>query len=199
MIQQDWKRFAQLMTTTAEYYRVKPWTMSAMMMAFSLLRDLTIEQVELAISRHACGLDGNTARYCPNAADLRLALTGTPEQRAVIAWRTVVDALHKYTGTRSVRFSDPCIHFALSNIGGWTGLSMATTDQEPRFCRAYMVAVSRMVSWDEVPDHLSGYAEQRRYAGWSSEQIVTVQTDRSSMQRLPKLTISENNNSDIPQ
>lgn len=184
MKDRDWKRFGELMQTTAEYYRVAPLSKRAMRMAFDLLRDLSIEQVEIGLTIHASGIDGNSGRYCPNAADIRLALSGTIEQRAIMAWATVRRALLKGLYWQSVRFDDPCIHFALENSNAW--VERTTPDMERRFIRTYMAAVSRMIGWNDVQDYL-GYKEENV----SPEQIVTVKTIGSISQIMPSLTISQ--------
>lgn len=176
MDKRDWKRFCELMTTAAEYYRAVPWTKGAMRLAFDLLHDLSIAQVETALSIHASGLNGNCSRFCPNAADLRLALTGTPDQRSVAAWKAVRDALSTVKGGQSVRFDDPRIHWALKACGGWTGLCNAERDMEPVFRRAYITAIQQMISWQDVPDHMPGSDELRGYASWKPEQIVLVKS-----------------------
>ena len=176
----DWKKFCELMTTAAEYYRVQPWSERAMQYAFGLLKDLTIEQIAWALTRHMSGINGNASRFCPNAADLRMCITGTPEQQAIAAWVAVQRATHDVVYGKSVRFDDPKIHYALQACGGWAGLINAKvgTDKEPTFRRAYVQAITDSIGWDKVPDHMPGADELDGNWGWSPKEIETVTTER---------------------
>lgn len=176
----DWKKFTELMTTAAEYYRVQPWSERAMQYAFGLLKDLTIEQVGWALTRHMSGINGNSSRFCPNAADLRMCITGTPEQQAIAAWVAVQKAYHTVSSGKSVRFDDPKIHYALQAVGGWSGLFNARvgTDKEPTFRRAYVQAITDGIGWGDVPDHMPGEDELDGNWGWSPNQIEAVATIR---------------------
>ena len=176
----DWKKFTELITTAAEYYRVQPWSERAMQYAFSLLKDLTIEQVGWALTRHMSGINGNSSRFCPNAADLRMCITGTPEQQAIAAWVAVQRAYHTVSSGRSVRFDDPKIHYALEAVGGWSGLFNAKvgTDKEPTFRRAYVQAITDGIGWGDVPEHMPGADELDGNWGWSPNQIEAVVTTR---------------------
>lgn len=147
-----------------------------MQFAFELLRDLTLEQVTFAAAKHSSGQNGNASRFCPNAADLRLALFGTPEQQACVAWSKVRAAMHSHGSSYSVRFDTPAAHFALEAVGGWTGLCWAEHDMEPQFRRAYVAAITTGIGWRDVPKHFAGTDEQRGYSSWTPEQIQTVRT-----------------------
>ena len=174
----DWKKFTELMTTAAEYYRVQPWSERAMQYAFGLLKDLTIEQVGWALTRHMSGINGNSSRFCPNAADLRMCITGTPEQQAIAAWVTVQNAIHEVLHGRSARFDDPKIHYALQACGGLSGLYNAKvgTDKSITFRLAYVQAITDGIGWDSVPDHMPGDDELDGNWNWSPKQIVAVAT-----------------------
>ncbi|WP_321822889.1 hypothetical protein [Pyramidobacter piscolens] len=185
MIEKDWKRFSELIDAAAEYYRQPHLTNAAMKLMFEALRYLSFEAVSLAVTKHMSGIDGNTSRFCPNAADLRLALYGTPEQQACEAWVNVVRAMRKLRSGTSVRFDNPAYHFAIEACGGWPGLCRMTPEEsEPLFRRHFVAGIHRCIGWHDVPDHMYGSDEANGYASWTPDEIKFVATRSNSPEAL---------------
>lgn len=189
MIEKDWKRFSELIDAAAEYYRQPHLTNAAMKLMFEALKDLSFEAVSFAVTKHISGIDGGTARFCPNAADLRLALIGTPEQQACEAWVKVQDAMAKLRSGSSVRFDRPEYHYAIKACGGWIGLcEMTPNESEPLFRRYFATAVRASVRWGDagIPEHFCGRDElnSSRYNPWTPEMIHSVSTRRSFSETL---------------
>ena len=155
--------------------------MADMRMYFDLLADLPIEAVVEGVKRHMMARTGESGRFPPTPASIRLALFGTPEQQAARAWAEVRMAFDRLGSGKSIKFSDPKIHFALAACGGWVGLAWAKTDKEPCFRRAYMAALTDGVTWEDVPDHVRGEKELNGGWDWMPDQIVNVKTQGYQM------------------
>lgn len=181
MTQNDWTGFKDLMNSTADYYRQKRLSEGAMRLMFQALKDMTLEVISMGVVKHMSGMDGNTARFCPNAADIRLALYGTPEHQAVMAWAAVQNAIRTLRYETSVRFNTPATHFAIETCGGWYGLCFSTTDKSQMFIKAYVAAIARGVAWKDVRDHFAGDRECRDSVlrPWEPDQIADVDVTRA--------------------
>lgn len=61
--------------------------------------------------------------FMPKPAELRrLSGEQTEDERAVLAWSTVKDAIQAHGAYRSIEFTDPAINAALRAMGGWPRL-----------------------------------------------------------------------------
>lgn len=179
----DWKGFTDLMTTLAEYYRQEPLTTRAMRLMFDALSDLPLDGVAYAVQKHVSGVCGNASRFCPNAADLRLSLCGTPEQQACEAWVKVQEAIRKLHSDSSVRFDNPAYHYAIKACGGWVGLCRMEPERaEPLFRRYFIVGLQRGSQWGDpdVPEYLCGNDEIRacEVVPWDRSMIKSIETAR---------------------
>ena len=84
------------------------------MLYFNALEDFEIEQVVNAV-----GLAIKTLKFYPKIAEIRELIEGQIEDRAAIAWYTVIEATKVYGQYNSIRFDDLLIHWIVERMGGW--------------------------------------------------------------------------------
>jgi hypothetical protein len=90
-------------------------TPAAQVVYFEALRDLTLDQVRVAVARAI-----RESRFMPKPAELRTFALGTDEERAALAWGRAHRAALKGYGThRPLDFADPVLHAAVTAMGGW--------------------------------------------------------------------------------
>ncbi len=169
----DWKAFRGYLGGVYEQYGKSAPTDAGARIMFEALRDMDLETVLAGISRHV-----QTNRFMPpNAAAVREAVFGVAEDRAILAFDKVLDALKIVNSGDSVKFDDPCIHFALKQCRGWTGFChMDEADSRRLFLSAYAAAYRSHLNWQSVDDHLKGEREERGSVldPWTPDQIVNV-------------------------
>lgn len=179
MTQKDWKNFTELISRVYRLYQRPPLEVEDMRLFFDALADLPFDAVAEGVKRHMMACTGESGRFAPKPADIRLALFGTPEQAACSAWPKVQKAIKKLRSDSSVRFDDPAYHYAIEACGGWTQLCrMTPEDSEPLFRRYYATAVRDRIGWKSVPEHMPGEREIRGSVldPWTPDKIADVKT-----------------------
>lgn len=186
MENKDWKTFREYLGGVYEQYGKPAPTDAGARIMFEALRGLTLPQVLQGLNAHV----KNNRFTPPNAAAVLDEVTGRPEDRAREAYGKVMKALRKINSGESVKFSDPCIHWALANgCGGWTGFArMEAVDAQGAFEKFYVSAVRLGKTWggEGVPDHMPGEREQRGSVlnPWTPEQVVTVDEVEPALKQL---------------
>lgn len=172
----EYAQFKELWRAACENTLGKIPTETALSLAFGVLSPYQLSDVRAALIK--CLKD---SEFKPTPATVKDMLDGgRPEDRARVAYGKVLKALRKIRSGESVRFGDPCIHWALENgCNGWTGFArMEQKDGERLFTEFYVTAARNGADWnsDGVPDHLAGDREQRGSVlnPWDVSQIVNV-------------------------
>lgn len=108
-------------------------------------------------------------RFFPTLADIATRIEGKAEERAALAWGLVMRAVRRLGASKSVRFPNPAIHYALEQMGGWRHFaSTLTVDEEPFRAKDFALFFGigeRIASWDgvegtrAVPPYLIGEIE----------------------------------------
>lgn len=126
-----------------------------------------LEQVTTALTRHAT--DPERGQFAPKVADIVRILSGTPTDRAQLAWGKVLEAMQRVGAYTDVVFDDPAIHAAVEDLGGWPKLCRSKNDDlgyiQHRFCESHKAYVNkgafahpRILMGDRSPD--SEYAKK---------------------------------------
>ena len=109
------------------------------------MRPYDAADVIRALERHA--VDPEAGQYMPKPADVVRCVDGAPGDSALLAWGAVAGAMRTVGAYRSVRFDDPAIHAAITDMGGWGKLcgaeASAQAFDQKRFCDAYRVYAKR--------------------------------------------------------
>jgi len=160
MQQHEFRRFSAALTACAELYG-RAVSEGAMSLWWESLKRFEIEQVERAF--RVCIESPEAGQYMPKPADLIRAMEGTSSDRSLLAWGEVFEAMSSVGAYRSVQFSDPAIHAAVSDMGGWVKLCRTETDELPfvqkRFCDAHKVYTQRGA--EHAPAVLIGESDQQ--------------------------------------
>lgn len=156
MVEQDRKRFVQLITDVLAFYRqdVSDFAVSVW---WEACKPFDFEQVSKALTAHA--LDPERGQFAPKPADIVRVLAGTPTDRALMAWGKVYGAIGSVGAYRDVVFDDPIIHAVVEELGGWPAVCRTKTAElgwlQHRFTEAYR-AYARLPEVRDYPRVLAG-------------------------------------------
>ena len=95
----------------------------------------------------------------PKPGEIIREIEGTREERAVIAWGEVVDAIKRTGPYPSVAFSEPVIHAVIEFMGGWPATGDWLEDEikwkQKEFERLYVIMRGRSLPSGTAPEGLS--------------------------------------------
>lgn len=159
MENKDKKEFFGILGATGVMYD-KALPEQALELYFSSLKDLSLDQVKAAISRHVNHPE--KGQFFPKPADIRFQLQGNADTRALLAWTELERAIDRYWPYESVVFDDPIIHAVLTDMGGWAGIGDRERKDWPfvqkEFERRYQGYVGGPAF--RFPGHLAGLCER---------------------------------------
>ena len=188
MKQSEYEDFKNLWRSACETTLGKIPTETGLSLAFGALSPYSFAEI-----RRALVVCLRSSGFKPTPAAVIEHLTGgSAEDRAAEAFGIVKKALSRINSGESVRFDDPCIHYALEcGCGGWTGFARMNEVESERIFTKYYAAGARLgKSWgdSDVPDHMPGKRENEDsiLCPWTKDQIVDVQT-REPAPTLPRL------------
>ena len=169
-------RFAKALTALSEYYG-RDLSGGVLDLYWQGLSQYAIDDVEAAIGRHIQNPD--CGQFMPKIADIVRMIDGTTQSASAIAWGKVQRAIGSVGTYSSICFDDPCIHLALSDIGGWIEAGKCSLDELPflqnRFDKAYRAYRSRGSDLPPYPRHLPGICETTNAAaGYRAEPPTLV-------------------------
>lgn len=124
MTENDRDAFAALLADVHKYYR-QPISDFLMDVWWEGCQPFTLQQVSRACSRHA--RDPDRGRFCPGIADIERILSGTPSERALVAWGKVHEAMARVGAYQDVVFYEGVIHAVIQDMGGWPKLARSET------------------------------------------------------------------------
>jgi hypothetical protein len=129
----------------------------------------------------------STAKFFPKPAEILEALHGSKEDRALMSWMKVRDAIRKYGHYSSIDFGDPIIVKAISQIGGWQKLCSTLTDEmiwmQKEFERIYKnLVVSNYHGTDTI---VVGYIERKNLLnGFEKETPEPVKIGNNKLKKI---------------
>lgn len=180
--------FAACLKVAADLYGRPPLSGAAVKAFALLLRDFSMAEVKRALEEHM-----GHSPYMPKPSDIRGILEGSEDDRAAAAWAQVIRAMGRWGYYDSVKFPDPAIHFAISQMGGWMHLCATLKDETIPFRKkdfAGYYAVGRRTR-EAIPAYLTGQheAENRLHGHALPRQVWDVRTgQRVPEKELPALT-----------
>jgi hypothetical protein len=116
MIKKDKKRFAELMAGMAEVFQ-KDLSQSLLGLYWNALQDISIAELEKAVSHIV--MTRTITGTLPLPAEIIQAGGGSLEERAEIAWRTLVKTIEDQGYYQTVQFEDGATGHAVQALGGW--------------------------------------------------------------------------------
>lgn len=123
---------------------------------YSLLKDLTDEQFEIAIMRICREVKEfyPTTNFVALVRDMVIEKT---EDRALFAWESVSKAMAVHGAYVSVKFDDPVIHSVIDLMGGWACTCHLPQDVWMR--KNFIDLYQTMAKKREHPEYLKGITE----------------------------------------
>jgi hypothetical protein len=128
MFDQDSSKFAVLIIGIGEVYG-KSFTSVTIDIYWSVLKAFRFEEVQTAVYRHLKNPD--VGRFLPKPADIIMAMGGTSQNQALLAWTKVVSAIHSVGSYTSIAFDDALIHAVIEDMGGWREMCLISLEQLP--------------------------------------------------------------------
>lgn len=152
---------------------------------YTLFSDLTAEQFQAGIVET---LRTNTFAGLPPIGLIRQNAIGkqpAEQDRSLLAWDRVLEAIREHGGYQTVRFDDPAIHAAVRSCGGWVALCEQSTEQmvtwtKKAFCDAYRAHVASGLLTAAAAARLPGIiATDRARDGYDEPAQVEIETHLS--------------------
>ena len=103
------------------------------------------------------------------------------QDRAIMAWNAVWNAIRRYGHYKSVQFDDPVIHSCVEALGGWIELCQTDISElhwkEKKFMQIYPLFATQQSM--KHPAYLEGWHEQNnRNNGYTSEAMQFITTGK---------------------
>jgi len=146
----DHQSFSNLMLGVFEYYGREP-SESLIEIYWNGLSEFDIQAVKQAFNRHMRNPD--SGQFMPKLADVHKMLSGTSQDRSMVAW-TKVDKAIRQVGTYSdIVFDDPIIHRVIEDMEGWVSLGTKTDAEWPFIAKDFENRYKGYASRSERPDY----------------------------------------------
>jgi len=171
MIDTDKRKFGELMITMADVFDPKG-TISPFKteIYFRVLSGKPIEAIERAIIEI---IKTRKFHSFPKPAELLELIDGKNEDRAILAWVCVREAIGSIGGYESVAFDDPVINKVIETMSGWVELCNTETKEmtwkQKEFERVYILMDRR--EHTGYPKSLPGIKARH-----SSQKAVEIKT-----------------------
>lgn len=144
MRNEDKSQFVKLITDVLGFYK-QDLSEFALHVWWQGCQPYSLEQISKAITAHAT--DPDRGQFAPKIADIVRKLQGTKEDRSLLAWGKVMDAMGSVGAYQDVIFDDPAIHAAIQDIGGWSKTCRTNIDDlsylQHRFSQSHKAYVER--------------------------------------------------------
>jgi hypothetical protein len=152
-----YEQFVKYMISLGEIFS-KEITGTLLQFYWMVLKDFCEEEIKSAFNRATL-----TLKFFPKPAELLEIIQGNQNDKAMIAWEKVFNAIGRIGPYQSVVFDDPVIHSTIELMGGWIELGNITTDEikwkQKEFEKIYLV----MVRKKKHPEHLAGIGEKENF------------------------------------
>ena len=139
MKQADYDRFVDALNAVADIVDKRRPTEVAIAMYWKLLEPYDIDAVTGAITRHLKNTEAGM--FMPKPADIVREIEGGSDERSLLAWTKLEQAVEQCGPWRVIVFDDPRIHAVVEEMGGYMVFCRATNDQWPflrnEFCKRY--------------------------------------------------------------
>jgi hypothetical protein len=159
----DKERFDRNLTGLAEMFdkELSEFVIMAYQQALSRFND---DQIERAMMAAAFSL-----KFFPKPVELIELIEGKSQDRAIVAWDTLLTSIRRYGSYQSILFADSKITKTVELMGGWLQVC-ATTEDETKY---------RMTDFLKIYQGLNGNAEQMALMGrYEQDNVMRGFVDR---------------------
>ncbi len=144
MRNEDKQQFVKLIGDVLGFYR-QDLSEFALHVWWQGCQPYSLEQVSKAITAHAT--DPDRGQFAPKIADIVRKLQGTKQDRSLLAWGKVMDAMGSIGAYQDVIFDDAAIHASIQDIGGWSKICRTSIDElsylQHRFSQSHKAYTER--------------------------------------------------------
>jgi hypothetical protein len=150
---------------------------------YNIFKDYSAEQFSYALNK--C-LKNRVYNTLPKPAEILEYLEGTQDDKALIAWLQVKEAIQKGGYYASIEFADPKIPHCINDLGGWTWLCCSQIGELPfiekRFMNLYQLYSKRDIPLDNI--RLIGFIEaQNNQKGYDIPEPIRIGFEIEQKQR----------------
>ena len=158
MIDADKKAFAELMIGIGEMYN-KEVSKSLMSLYFNSLKGLNIDDVKDGVNSHIT--DSKYGSFFPKPADIlrkSQSRATSIQDRALLAWSEVSNAIIRTGSYGSPEFSDPITNAAIRQLGSWIDLCKTESDKMTWKQKEFieMFCLFENTPLEALPEHVKG-------------------------------------------
>jgi hypothetical protein len=150
--------FVNMMSGVAEIYG-KKMSETLLDVYWFTLEKYEFEQIKTSIGMHMSNPD--TGQFMPKPADFIRYIEGKSQDRALFAWKKLIQAVKQWGSYQSIVFDDPLIHHVVDEMGGWILFCRSEEAKLPflfqDFSRHYVACLTR--SMQDYPKQLTGITE----------------------------------------
>jgi len=140
------ERFASIMVGLCDIYGIVP-SEFILDTYYAIFKDYDNKSLENAINK--C-IKGRVYNNIPKPAEILEYLEGTKDDKALIAWLQLKEAVVKGGYYASIEFADPIISNCVNELGGWVWFCNQPKDELPfvekRFMDLYRLFLKRGVT-----------------------------------------------------
>lgn len=141
----DKTKFVELMAGLSQLYD-KELSQFALDIYYDILKNYDYIQIEKAVKQVVAN---NKYNSIPKPAEILEYLEGTRDDKALVAWLQVMEAVTKGGYYASIEFADNIIPHCINEIGGWQFFCCSQKDELPfiqkRFMDLYRLFLKRGV------------------------------------------------------
>ena len=142
----DKQRFIEIMVGLCDLYGKTP-SEFIYDTYYGVFKDYTEKEFSSAITK--C-IKNRKYNSLPNPAEILEYLEGTSDDKAMMAWLQLKEAVCKGGFNKSVEFADPIIAKALDNLGGWEWFCNSSIEEEP-FNQKRFMDIYRLLDKSGLP------------------------------------------------
>lgn len=166
----DRDKFVDLLSTIAELYK-QELSIHLIDIYYGIFRDYDYIRFENAMMEV---MKNHKYHTFPKPAEILEFLEGTMDDKCLMGWMQVMDAIKKGGYYASIEFSDPIVPHCIKELGGWQWLCSQMIDEFPfiqkRFADLYKLFLKR---GEKSNFKTIGFHEERnRLSGWQDESKV---------------------------
>lgn len=122
------QKFDVILSAVAQMYARK-MTKVIFDLYFAALKNYDFQMVRKALECHLVNPD--VGQFMPKPADIVREIDGGTEDRALLAWTKVENAIKHIGNYETVVFDDWKIHVVIVDLGGWIALCKITEKESP--------------------------------------------------------------------
>jgi hypothetical protein len=158
MFKQDSSSFAKLFVVMSEIYR-QDFSQVTIEFYWRVLERFSIKDIEDAFYHYIQNPD--VGKFLPKPADIIMAIDGSPQNQALLAWSKTFNGIKFVGGQSSVAFDDALIHVVVKDMNNWIKLCAVEDKQLPFVAKEFQERYRGYVNKNPLryPKYLCGHIE----------------------------------------